>query len=148
MVATVDDMFALSGWQDGALKNFLEKIFPAPLTVLLSRHKQLDLPFWNQFPDLGFRIPDFPVCQGLLNAARKPLITTSANQSGQPPPARPEEIDSRISSRVDCFIDSGPCPLRVPSTVVKIDWEQKVYWVIRDGAYPVEEFRRTWEEME
>ncbi len=147
MVARVDEMLSLIGWQDETVKYFLEKIYPAPLTVLLKRRRELPSPFWNRFPELGFRIPDSPVCQQLLKAAGRPLITTSANLTGEPPPATPEEVNPRISKQVDCFIDSGPCLFRIPSTIVKIDWDKKGYRVIRKGAYEVEAFHQLWERM-
>ena len=56
---------------------------------------------------------------GPLAGAMCPLFQTSANLSGEPAPARFEEVPARSSTRVDLAIDGGELT-GLPSTVVDI----------------------------
>jgi L-threonylcarbamoyladenylate synthase len=47
---------------------------------------------------VAIRIPRDPFCKALLKRLRKPLISTSANLSGQPSPGNFAAIDSRIKA--------------------------------------------------
>lgn len=136
MIDDSEAALALSGWNSRELRRLLEALFPAPLTLLLPRKRPLEPGFWNQFPEIGFRMPDHTLSRELVRQAGAPLITTSANLSGETPPASMEEVNREILSDVDCALDSGACPLKTPSTVVKVDLENRTYAIVRPGAFP------------
>ena len=140
MVGNVETILSLIGSSDTRLRDWLNELYPAPITLLLPRQKEAPIAYWNQFSHLGFRIPDDPVCQALCRNTGLPLITTSANLSGDPPPVAVPEIVSDIRDKVDWLLDSGPCRYRVPSTIIQFSENFDDYKLIREGAFSVTTF--------
>ena len=54
---------------------------------------------------IGIRIVKDPFCRHLIKRSRKPLVSTSANISGQPTPAIFSEIRPEILERVDYIVN-------------------------------------------
>lgn len=71
--------------------------------------------------NVGARIMNHPVSREIIRYANVPLITTSANISGDEAPRNVGEIDYKIKVGVDLIIDSGPCNIGVPSKVIEIE---------------------------
>jgi L-threonylcarbamoyladenylate synthase len=70
---------------------------------------------------IAIRITEDPFCKQLIKRFGKPIVSTSANVSGYPPPAIFEDIDIAIKNGVDYVVqhrqdDQTPA---VPSAVVK-----------------------------
>jgi len=70
---------------------------------------------------IAIRITKDPFCKQLIKRFGKPIVSTSANVSGYPPPAIFEDIDIAIKNGVDYVVqhrqdDQTPA---VPSAVVK-----------------------------
>ncbi|MDE3074742.1 MAG: L-threonylcarbamoyladenylate synthase [Chloroflexota bacterium] len=76
----------------------------------------------------AFRMPDHPLPLALLGETG-PLPTTSANRSGSPATADPDEVWSELGDRIAALLDGGICPGGQASTVVDLDGT-----IIREGA--------------
>ena len=50
---------------------------------------------------IGVRLPQHPFCQELISRLGRPLVSTSANFSGQPSPTSYEDISDELKSAVD-----------------------------------------------
>lgn len=57
---------------------------------------------------VGIRIPRHDFCQQLLHLFGKPIVSTSANFSGEPSPASYDEISDRLKERIDCLVPDRP----------------------------------------
>ena len=57
---------------------------------------------------LGIRVPDHPFCQKVIRLLGAPLVSTSANLSGQPSPATYADIAPELHSRVDYSVPPLP----------------------------------------
>ncbi|HMI77398.1 MAG TPA: L-threonylcarbamoyladenylate synthase [Ferruginibacter sp.] len=70
---------------------------------------------------VAIRITTDPFCKMLLKRFGKPLVSTSANISGYPPPAIFEDIDIEIKSGVDYIVQHRQDDLAgsTPSAIVK-----------------------------
>lgn len=94
-----------------------------PLTVILPGASGLARNLIPEEGTLGVRIPDDEFCQALLGRMRRPLVSTSANITGQPAPLRYEDIAPEIFEGVDMAVDPS-CESRTatgkPSSLVKI----------------------------
>ena len=141
MVADIAWILNLVGQSAPECERFLRHVFPAPLTLLLPREKKLSTAYWNQFEYLGFRLPEHPLSRNLVQWVGKPIITTSANLTGQPAPSQPEEIAPEIVNGVEVFLDGGETHFKVPSTIVKISWSEKQITCVRAGAVPFEKIK-------
>ena len=81
--ASSDQLLPLMAELDPALLDRAETAWPGPVTWLVPAHP--DAPPWltGQYHTIALRVPDHPVCQALCNSFG-PLISTSANRTGQP----------------------------------------------------------------
>lgn len=72
---------------------------------------------------IGIRICKDEFCKHLIKRLRKPLVSTSANLSGQPPARFYHEVTAAIKDRVDYIVHHRRDDITqaAPSTVVK--WE-------------------------
>jgi L-threonylcarbamoyladenylate synthase len=53
---------------------------------------------------IAIRLVDDPFCRHLIKRFRKPIVSTSANLSGDPSPATFKDIDGRIKAGVDYVV--------------------------------------------
>lgn len=77
----------------------------APLTAILPGAKGLAA---NLIPDegtLGVRIPDHEFCRRLLKKFGRPIVSTSANISGEPAPRTLAEVKEQIIEGADYVVD-------------------------------------------
>ena len=56
---------------------------------------------------VGIRIPMMDFCQQLVSKLGRPIVSTSANISGEPTPKKFAEISEEIKSAVDYIVDSS-----------------------------------------
>ncbi len=100
-------------------KCFAAAFCPGPVTLIV--------PDGDAFT--GFRIPDHPALLRLLSAYGRPLASTSANLSGQPPAHTADEALASLAIPPDGVLDGGPIPPdSAASTVIKVE---------RDGAWSI-----------
>ena len=70
---------------------------------------------------IAIRIPNDPFCKELIKRFGKPIVSTSANISGYPPPAFFEDIDIVIKNGVDYIVQhrQDDFNLAAPSAIIK-----------------------------
>lgn len=74
---------------------------PVPTTFILPKGKDMVKGVINKNGSAAFRIPKHNFCQELLSFFKKPLVSTSANLSGEKAPAFFDEITDEIKNSVD-----------------------------------------------
>jgi L-threonylcarbamoyladenylate synthase len=105
--------------------------WPGPLTLVLKTTAHIDARVLAEGGTVAVRVPDQAVARALASAAGTPVTSTSANPSGQPPTADPDEVARELSA-VDVLIDGGPTQGGAPSTIVDATGVRPV--LIRAGA--------------
>jgi L-threonylcarbamoyladenylate synthase len=136
MVNSTKEMISLCGESSEKIKRFLNRIFPEAVTILLPRKKKMALEFWNQFPYLGFRFPRHRLCNMMLEIASQPIVTTSANITGDIAPTEFNEISKRLLSQVPIAFDGGVTRRKMPSTVIQFNEKLNKLRLVREGAVP------------
>ncbi|MCY4778240.1 L-threonylcarbamoyladenylate synthase [Sphingobacterium sp. UT-1RO-CII-1] len=76
-----------------------------PITIIYSKAKNIAPNAIAQNGSVGIRIVNHPFCQQLLQRFKKPIISTSANLSGQTSPKNFDEIDNNIKQAVDYIVE-------------------------------------------
>jgi L-threonylcarbamoyladenylate synthase len=121
---------------EGDAARVAERLWPGPLTLVLPAVPGLDDQVTAGSGTVGIRVPGSAVARALAARAGAPLVSTSANPSGGPPPARAEELDASLRAAIDGVLDGGPTPGGLASTVARI--ERGVAQVLRAGPVTVE----------
>src|SRR5690606_2381891 len=78
-----------------------------PLTIVYSGAKNVASNLIAEDGSIGIRIVEHPFCNALLQRFRKPIVSTSANISGQPAPKNFSAISPEIIDGVDYIVNYG-----------------------------------------
>ena len=94
-----------------------------PLTIIYSGARNLASNLTAQDGSIGIRITNEVFSQTLCERFRKPLVSTSANISGQPSPALFTEINEEILRSVDYIVNYRQDETRKsqPSSIIRLD---------------------------
>ena len=96
--------------------------FKEPTTVIYSNPKDLPASIISLENTVAIRITGHEFCRALINQFGKPLISTSANISGEENPLYFENISEEIKSEVNFIVpkDYDTSVYRQPSRLIKI----------------------------
>lgn len=97
----------------------LRKLLPGKFTFLFAASLAIDTRLLKNSVKIGIRLPGLPPLLQLIEKIGLPLVSTSANRSGQPPLSDPLRIASEFSD-IDLLLDGGVLPLSKGSTVVDL----------------------------
>ena len=67
------------------------------------------------------RLPDNAIARDLIRMAQVPVVTTSANISGQPPATDAQQVLMDMKGRIHVILDGGSTRLRSPSTIIRVN---------------------------
>ncbi len=76
-----------------------------PLTIVYDNPKNLPPNLISENNTIGIRLTKDEFCKKLISKLNKPLVSTSANLSGQPSPEKFDSISSKILEGVDYIIN-------------------------------------------
>jgi L-threonylcarbamoyladenylate synthase len=96
------------------------RFWPGPLTLLLPAPRAIAPDVVGGTGRVGVRVPADGVARAICAVAGRPVTATSANLSGEPPTAEPDEVERTLGDRIDLLIDAGPTRGGAPSTIVDV----------------------------
>ncbi len=92
-----------------------------PLTIIYPDAKGLAPSILAKDGSVGIRITKDPTCLKLIRGLRKPIVSTSANLSGEKNPTNYDEISNEIKKGVDHIIKERLNEkMNTPSQIIKI----------------------------
>jgi len=102
----------------------LKEQWPGPLTVVLRAKPEKVPPFCcGEDGTVAFRWPRHTFLQELVRDLGVPLVSTSANRTGEPSVAGPEEAWNLFGAAIDLYVDAGPLA-GPPSTLIDLSGEK------------------------
>lgn len=117
----------------------LTALLPGPVTLLLPNPMRrfplaCDPEGSGDVAPLGLRVPLLAGAVEALVSLRAPLLQSSANLSGEPPPRRLADVPVALREGADLVLDGGELP-GLASTVIDLaDYEQSGDWrIAREG---------------
>lgn len=116
---------------DAELLSYFESYWPAPLSVILPTGEQLDY-LTQGVGESPFRVVDDVPLRHFLRETG-PLVTSSANQPGEPVATTIDEAKMYFGNQVDFYVDGGLLANRQPSTIVRLNGD--TFEVLREGAF-------------
>lgn len=103
-------------------RKLTELFWPGPLAIIFPL---------KDGSDICVRLPDNTIARDLIRTANIPVVTTSANISGQQPAMNATQVLAYFEGKIDIILDGGPTRSHRPSTVIKIKDES--FAVVRPG---------------
>ncbi|WP_207427756.1 L-threonylcarbamoyladenylate synthase [Pedobacter sp. SYSU D00535] len=104
-----------------------------PLTIIYSGAKNLAKNVIHEDGSLGIRVAKHPFCQQLIQRFRKPIVSTSANISGEASPKNFSEIADEIKNGVDYVVkyEQDDLSEKRPSTIMKLETDGRFSFIRR-----------------
>ena len=98
-----------------------------PTTLILDNPRNVAQNIIAEDKTLGVRMVKEPFCYKLMERMKKPLVSTSANISGQPTPKSFKEISPEIIKGVDYVVNLHHDKIcDKPSTIIKLTLDNQV----------------------
>ncbi|CAH2031793.1 L-threonylcarbamoyladenylate synthase [Trichlorobacter ammonificans] len=95
----------------------MKRCLPGPYTFVLQASREVPDLLTTRQKTVGVRMPDHPICSALVRELGNPIVTTSANLSGEEPVGDPLEINRQFGSQLNLVIDGGLLTTDVSSVV-------------------------------
>ncbi len=95
----------------------IKRLLPGPYTFVFEATREVPDLLLTRQKTVGIRIPDNRICIDLVTELGNPIITTSANLSGEEPEGDPRTIAETFGSQLDYVIDGGILTTDVSSVV-------------------------------
>lgn len=110
--------------------------WPGPLTIIVPASAKIPLKVTGNTGRLAVRQSTSKTANALLEWLQQPLISTSANLSGQPTCRSGIEVFGTMDGRVDLVLDGGSCTGQGSTTV---DVTEPYWRLIKEGAISAKE---------
>jgi tRNA threonylcarbamoyl adenosine modification protein (Sua5/YciO/YrdC/YwlC family) len=104
----------------------IKRYLPGPYTFVFEATREVPDLLLTRQKTVGIRIPDNIICSALVTALGNPIITTSANLSGEDPQGDPRLIDTVFGSHLQYVINGGILTTDVSSVVSLMDDKPEV----------------------
>ncbi len=121
-------------------KALIDAFFPAPLTVIMKKNKNIPDNVSAGLDTVGVRMPENKIARKFIKAAGVPIAAPSANKSGRPSPTSAEYVIKDIGECIDAVIDGGECSVGVESTVITTVGD--IPEILRPGAVTKEDIEK------
>jgi len=112
-------------------RDLAAEFWPGALTLVCTEQPSLRWDLGDTFGTVALRMPDHPLALDLLSRTG-PLAVSSANLTGRVPATTAEEAREQLGDAVAVYLDGGPTPNAVPSSIVDLTGEHPV--LLREGA--------------
>jgi L-threonylcarbamoyladenylate synthase len=120
-------------------QDLIDEFWPGPLTLIFRASSTLKWDLGDTNGTVAVRMPLHPVALELLRRTG-PLAVSSANKTGAPSATTAADAEAQLGGEVEVYLDGGPCPDSVPSTIV--DLTGSVPRVLRAGAVTIDQLRK------
>jgi L-threonylcarbamoyladenylate synthase len=134
VAASLDQVERSVGHLSRLTRQLAVRFWPGPLTMVVEAGQDVVATVLGGSGTLAIRVPNHAVARGLCECAGFPLVSTSANRSGQAAPSTADEAIASLGDDVDLVLDGGPVVGGEPSTIV--DARGDSVRLLRAGAVP------------
>ena len=123
-------------------EKILNKVWPGKVTVILPKKEIVPDILTSNHQTVGMRVPDYPFIDRLLKLFGYPIVSTSANISGEGGTGNIDQIiksfSGRLTQQPDLIIDVGILPKSEPSAILDLTGDKPK--ISRIGPSKPEEF--------
>ncbi len=98
-------------------EKILHELLPGPYTFILPLRQRLPV---SEKLEVGVRVPEHAFMRAVAKSLGIPIVTTSANLSGEPGAADFSGVSREILSGCDLAVDGGKCKYSQGSTVIDL----------------------------
>ena len=138
LVANRDMLLAIVGELPPTAQGLVDAYWPGALTVVVRHTPHLSWDLGEARGTVAVRMPDDQIAVDLITRTG-PLAVSSANRSGHPAAATMLDARLQLGASVAVYLDGGPRPSAVPSSIVDLTGDQPR--LLREGALSADTLR-------
>lgn len=101
-------------------ERLIRACWPGPLSIILPASGFVPVRVRGRGGTIALRCPGDPLSRALLERIGGPVVSSSANLSGQPPAETAEQVVQYFGNQLDLILDGGPRSGGQPSTLVDL----------------------------
>jgi tRNA threonylcarbamoyl adenosine modification protein (Sua5/YciO/YrdC/YwlC family) len=130
----------LQAWGLGAsvsemAERLIDRHWPGPLSIILRASPLVPVAVLGRGGTIALRCPRDTLCQRILERIGGPVVSSSANLSGEAPAESAQEVVAVFGNQLDLVLDGGPRRARPPTTLVDMSGGRPR--LLRQGALDV-----------
>jgi tRNA threonylcarbamoyl adenosine modification protein (Sua5/YciO/YrdC/YwlC family) len=95
----------------------LRRLLPGPYTFVMEANSVVPDLLLTKQRTVGIRIPENKICLAIVKELGHPIVTTSANLSGEDPIGNPWQVECDMGKLLDIVVDGGDLTADVSSVV-------------------------------
>lgn len=141
LVGSVDDLRRYGKNLPPAACELAQRFWPGALTIIVEASDAVPRSFRSKSGTIGLRMPANDTALALIRHVGSPLVTTSANISGNAAVSRFEALDSQLFSRVGCALRDPVESMHSGLASTVIDCTGGALKLLREGGISFEEIR-------
>lgn len=124
LIADKEEMLRITPLRSPVLDRLMGEFWPGQLTIIVPVGSPELYPkaiLNRKAQTIGVRLPNHTFTRELIRKVGEPIVASSANEKGAPPPGGFNEIDPKIIDKVDLVIKDPKTKIKnKPSTIVEI----------------------------
>lgn len=136
MVSSIEEMKQIA-LVDERTEKIVKHFLPGALTLVLPVSKEVDSAYNNGLDTVAVRIPEQEFVLNVISKLKKPLLVSSANQSGKPTALTSDDVLSQLPNIEGLVL--GKCKELEASTIVDLTKDELV--ILRQGPITLEELK-------
>jgi L-threonylcarbamoyladenylate synthase len=120
LVAEPDDIDPLVEDIPEVAIDLMARFWPGPLSIIFRASPLVPERVQGEGGTVALRVPKHALSHELLRAVGGPVVSSSANVSGQPPARDAAEVVRAFGNQLDVVLDGGPATSTEPTTLVDV----------------------------
>ena len=120
LIPETGQAYGLASEVSDVAARLMAKHWPGPLSLIFRAAPIVPPRVRGAGGTVALRFPRDPLCIRILQHIGGPVVSSSANLSGQPPAETAEEVVRIFGNQLDMVIDAGPRHGETPSTLVDV----------------------------
>jgi len=105
-------------------ERLIDRYWPGPLSLIFRASPLVPMQVLGRGGTIALRCPRDTLCQRILDHIGGPVVSSSANLSGDPPAESAAEVVAVFGNQLDLVLDGGPRHARPPTTLVDVSGER------------------------
>jgi L-threonylcarbamoyladenylate synthase len=130
-----DDIHPLVADVPEVAQALIDRFWPGPLSIVFKASPLVPERVQGEGGTIALRVPKHALSHEILRAVGGPVVSSSANVSGEPPARSADEVIAAFGNQLDVVLDGGPAAASEPTTLV--DVSKGRIEVLRRGAIDV-----------
>ncbi len=144
-IASIKDVNMIASDVPDPIKKLMKRFWPGPLTVVLSKKKEVPNLVTAGLDTVAIRMPSHRIAQQLIKAAGFPLAAPSANHFGRTSTTGAGDVEEEFGDDIGFVLDGGDCTVGLESTILKYDAGKII--ILRPGGIDIEAIQKVLPQM-